>query len=369
MQRFTAWFQQHIRNGTLSPALDLALVPFAFTYGVVAQLRSGLYRYGLLKTRSLSCPVISVGNLTVGGTGKTPVVIALANWLHQQGKRVGVVSRGYGRDDENRIVLVSNGNGVLVNAHEAGDEPVLIATRCPGVPVIVGADRYAAGTQLLSQCSCNVLILDDGFQHVALTRDANLLLVDAETRFGNGYLLPRGPLREPFTSIERATALIVTRASSTENDVIAKLGTSAAREIPIGILTFSLAGFVNLRTGEVLSQEMMCGKRCIAFCGIANPNSFSTMLDNAGVIVQELLSFPDHWRYTSEDFQKIWDSTDGCAPKIVITTEKDAVKIRDRLPESLEVFAARIELEWITGQQSIEQHLMEAVKRPGRESA
>lgn len=361
MRRLTVWFQQHIRNGTLSPALDLALVPFAFTYGVVAQLRFGLYRYGFLKTRSLSCPVISVGNLTVGGTGKTPVVIALANWLHTQGKRVGVVSRGYGRDDEKQIVLVSDGQHILVDSQKAGEEPVLIASRCPGIPIIVGADRHAAGTQLLSQFSCDVLILDDGFQHLALKRDADLLLVDAESRFGNGYLLPRGPLREPSTSIERATALIVTRASSTENDVIAKLGVSDAREIPMGISRFSLAGFVNLRTGEVLAQETMRGTRCVAFCGIAKPESFSTMLENAGLTIQERLSFPDHWRYSSEDLQKIWDTTEGCAPKIVITTEKDAVKIRHRLPESLDVFAARIELEWIKGQQSIEQHLMEVV--------
>ncbi|HHZ83216.1 MAG TPA: tetraacyldisaccharide 4'-kinase [Nitrospirales bacterium] len=363
MQRFAVWFQQHIRNGTLSPALDLALLPFAFAYGIAGRFRSGLYEFGLLKTRSLSCPVISVGNLTVGGTGKTPVVIALANWLHSQGKRVGVISRGYGRDNGRQIVLVSDGQQTLVDSHKGGDEPVLIATRCPGVPVIVGADRYAAGTQLLRRFSCNVLILDDGFQHLALQRDADLLLVDAESRFGNGCLLPRGPLREPSTSIKRATALMVTRASSTENNVIASLGASSLGEMPIGISRFALTGFVNLRTGDVLAPEMMRGKRCIAFCGIANPNSFSTMLENAGLTIQELLSFPDHWRYTSEDLQKIWDSTEGCAPKMMVTTEKDAVKIRHRLAQSLDVFATRIELEWVKGQQLIEQHLMDAVDR------
>ncbi len=369
MQRLNVWFQQHIRNGTLSPALDLALVPFAFAYGVVAQLRSGLYRYGLLKTRSLSCPVISVGNLTVGGTGKTPVVIALANWLYKQGKRVGVISRGYGRDDENQIILVSNGNGVLVNAHEAGDEPVLIATRCPGVPVIVGADRYAAGIQLLNQFSCDVLILDDGFQHLALRRDVNLLLLDAEAPFGNWRLLPRGPLREPWSELKRATALMTTRAKADDHSESKTMDVPTRSDLPAAAVCFSLNGLVNLRTGKLHPPETMTGKSCVAFCGIAKPDSFSTLLENAGLTIQELLSFPDHWRYTSEDLQKIWDSTEGCAPKIVITTEKDAVKIRDRLPESLEVFAARIELEWITGQQSIEQHLMEAVKRPGRESA
>ena len=363
MQRLIMWFQQHIRNGTLSPALDLALVPFAFAYGVGGRFRSYLYRLGFLKTRSLSCPVISVGNLTVGGTGKTPLVIALAQWLHNQGKRVGVVSRGYGRNDEKQILLVSDGKKILLDSQKAGDEPILIATRCPGIPVIVGTNRYAAGRQLLSQFLCDVLILDDGFQHLALKRDANLLLVDEESRFGNGYLLPRGPLREPSIGIERATALIVTRASSTKNSVIAQLCTSASLEMPIAIPNFFLAGFVNLRTGELLSPEALSGKRCIAFCGIANPNSFSSMLEGAGVTIHEFLSFSDHWRYTSEDLQTIWNSTEGCSPKLVITTEKDAVKICHRLPASLEVVAARMELEWKEGQESLEEHLMYAVNQ------
>ncbi len=345
----------------LLPTLNLILILFSFAYGLIGKVRVALYQCGILKMRALHCPVISIGNLTVGGTGKTPVVIALANWLHNQGKRVGVMSRGYGRDDERQIILVSDGQQTLVDPHQGGDEPVLIATRCPGVPVIVGADRYAAGIQLLRRFSCNVLILDDGFQHLPLQRDANLLLVDAESRFGNGHLLPRGPLREPSSSIKRATALIVTRASSTEKNVLESLDASAAGEMPIGVSRFVLTSFVNLRTGEVLAQEMMRGKHCIAFCGIANPTSFSRMLENASVMIQELLSFPDHWRYTSEDLQKIWESAEGCAPKIVITTEKDAVKIRHQLPEFLEVFAARIELEWITGQQAIEEHVMSAV--------
>ncbi len=361
MQRLTVWFQQHIRNGTLSPALDLLLIPFALMYGMGTRTRSTLYRFGVLETRSLNCPVISVGNLTVGGTGKTPVVIALANWLTKQGKRVGVISRGYGRDDENQIVLVSDEHQVLVDAHVAGDEPMLIATRCPGVPVIVGADRYVAGMELCHRFSCDVLLLDDAFQHLALQRNANLLLVDAESGFGNGCLLPRGPLREPVGGITRATTLIATRASSISHDVISQLATFAEEGIPIATSRFVLTGFVNLQTGELVAKDTMHGTVCVVFCGIANPESFSTLLEDAGMPVQQLLSFPDHWRYSAEDLQTIWDSTEGCAPKTVITTEKDAVKIRQHVPESLEVFAARIELEWIDGQKAVERHLMHVV--------
>tara|TARA_B100000315_G_C14594521_1_gene597944 strand:+ start:3774 stop:4868 length:1095 start_codon:yes stop_codon:yes gene_type:complete len=362
MQRLAVWLEQHIRNGTLSPALDLLLAPLAFVYGVGGRFRAGLYRLGFLKTRSLSCPVISVGNLTLGGTGKTPMVIALAHWLHGQGKQVGVVSRGYGRDDGSQTVLVSDGNKILVDSQKAGDEPLLIATRCPGIPVIVGNNRYVAGTQLLRQFSCDVLILDDGFQHLALKRDANLLLVDAKLPFGNGHLLPRGPLREPSTCIDRATALIVTRASSPDDNVFAKFGISVSDEIPVGISQFFLRGFLNLRTGKFLSPENIRGKRCIAFCGIANPNSFSTMLEGAGVMVQEFLSFPDHWRYTEEDLQTIWDTTKGCSPKLVITTEKDAVKIGQQFPVSVEVIAASLELRWNAGQDGIKEHLMHAIR-------
>ena len=357
------WAQHNSRCWSIFSSFSfICFKPLSLVYGILGKFRVLLYTYKFLSVRSLDCCVISVGNLTVGGTGKTPLVIALANWLQRQNKRVGVISRGYGRDDETQIIIVSDGKNVLADTNEAGDEPVLIAARCPGVPVVVGADRYAAGIELCDRFLCEVLILDDGFQHVSLKRNANLLLVDAESRFGNGCLLPLGPLREPAQSIYRATALIVTRASSTQNDNIAsQLGFANVLRMPIGISRFLLGNFINLRTGDTFSLDTMRGQHCVAFCGIANPDSFLTMLQDAGLIIHEFMRFPDHWRYTSDDIKKILSGNEKHTSKIVMTTEKDGVKIRHLLTGAVDIFAARIELEWIRGQRSIEQHLMDVV--------
>ena len=189
------------------------LIPLASLYGVAMTARAALYARGLLTQHVLPCRVISIGNLTVGGTGKTPVVIALASALRDRGRRVGVVSRGYKRSGVEAIVEVSDGQTVRSNPNETGDEPLLIAQRCPGVPVAVGADRPSVGRYLTRRHHLDTLIMDDGYQHLALWRGTNILVLDAGVPFGNGWLLPRGRLREPLSAMARATAVLVTRAS------------------------------------------------------------------------------------------------------------------------------------------------------------
>ncbi|TAL10205.1 MAG: tetraacyldisaccharide 4'-kinase, partial [Nitrospirae bacterium] len=188
------------------------LIPLASLYGLAMRARSALYAGGLLTQHALPCRVISIGNLTVGGTGKTPVVIALATALRDRGRRVGVVSRGYKRSSVDAIVDVSDGHRVQGDPGDTGDEPFLIAQRCPGVPVAVGADRPLVGRHLIGRYHIDTLIMDDGYQHLALRRDTNILVLDAGAPFGNGHLLPRGPLREPLPAMARATAVLVTRA-------------------------------------------------------------------------------------------------------------------------------------------------------------
>ncbi len=361
IQTMFYWLHSRIVKGNLPRPLSLSLLPLSLAYSLLVSIRSKLYVFGVLKPRELNCPVISVGNITVGGTGKTPFVIAIANWLRSEGKNVGVVSRGYGRDDQKHTVLVSDGTQVLVDAYKGGDEPVLIAGRCPGVSVIVGIDRYAAAKELYDRFSCDVMILDDGFQHLSLKRDVNLLLVDDSAGLCDEHVLPRGPMREPWIAAKRATAVIVTRASSSKEDIMQKLGSLPLRDIPVAITRFSLESFINISTGKTIALDSISGKQCVAFCGIANPRSFSGMLENAGVIIHELLSFPDHWRYTVDDFAIITGSTEGCAPKLLITTEKDAVKVRHHLPPSLEVLAARMVIDWDFGWNFIEEQLMSAI--------
>jgi len=189
------------------------LIPLASLYGLAMKARSSLYAHGLLTQHYLPCRVISVGNLTVGGTGKTPVVIALASALRGRGRRVGIVSRGYKRRSAAAVLEVADGQAVRSDPGETGDEPLLIAQRCPGVPVAVGADRPLVGRHLIDRYHVDTLIADDGYQHLALWRDTNILILDAGAPFGNGYLLPRGGLREPLSAMARATAVLVTRAS------------------------------------------------------------------------------------------------------------------------------------------------------------
>src|SRR2546421_9979469 len=189
------------------------LIPLSGLYGLAMRTRASLYARGLLKQQSLPCRVISVGNLTIGGTGKTPVVIALATALRDRGQKVGVISRGYKRQSRTSILEISDGRTLRGHPGDSGDEPFLIAQRCPGVPVAVGADRPRVGRYMLDRHHIETLILDDGYQHLALWRGVGLVVVDRAAPFGNGDLLPRGRLREPLSSMARASAGLVTRAS------------------------------------------------------------------------------------------------------------------------------------------------------------
>src|SRR2546427_12253818 len=187
------------------------LIPLSRLYGLAMRARASLYARGLLKQQSLPCRVISVGNLTIGGTGKTPVVIALATALRDRGQKVGVISRGYKRRSGTSILEISDGRTLRGHPGDSGDEPFLIAQRCPGVPVAVGADRPRVGRYLVDRFGLDSLVVDDGFQHLALRRDMDILVLDAGAPFGNGDLLPRGRLREPLSAMESASAGVVTR--------------------------------------------------------------------------------------------------------------------------------------------------------------
>jgi tetraacyldisaccharide 4'-kinase len=193
----------------------LTLLSFVFLMAVF--LRVFLYRAGIFTTQKLNCKVVSVGNLTVGGTGKTPLILAMAKQFRDLGERVVVISRGYKGRKKEKITIASQGDGPLVSWEEVGEEPFLLADRCEGVPVLVGKNRYEVGRFALENFRPTVILLDDGFQHLKLFRDLNVLLIDCTAPFGNGYLLPRGPLREPLSHIKRASAIVFSRVSQSKN--------------------------------------------------------------------------------------------------------------------------------------------------------
>ncbi len=277
--------------------LILLLMPLSWIYRLAAEVRNRLYDLRLLASRRLPVPVIVVGNITVGGTGKTPLVVWLSLFLQRAGYRPGIISRGYGgRAAVWPQVLAPNSD-----PEEVGDEPVLIARRA-GCPVVVGPDRVAAARTLLAAHRCDVVISDDGLQHQRLARDIEIVVIDGQRRFGNGLLLPAGPLREPVSRLQRA-------------DVLITQGAAHAGERSMELRD---TGLRNLASGKACAPSEFAGKTVHAVAGIGNPGGFFARLRGLGLEVREH-PFPDHYRFRPEDLRFGDD-----AP--VIMTEKDAVK-------------------------------------------
>ncbi len=329
------------------------LIPLSHLYGFAMRARAALYAQGLLKQQSLPCRVVSVGNLTMGGTGKTPVVIAVATALRDRGRRVGVISRGYKRRSGTAILEVSDGQALHGHPNETGDEPFLIARCCAGVPVAVGADRPRVGQHLVDQFGLDTLVLDDGYQHLALRRDVDLLVVDATAPFGNGHLLPRGRLREPLTAISRASAVLVTRVSQGGRLEELKAQIRAvAPTIPIWVTDFSPSALVQVGGPATVEPAMLKGERVLAVSGIGNPESFRRLLAAAGATVADHCVFPDHHAYSLEDVQRVRQAAERMGVDRIVTTEKDAVKLAQLdgvAKQEVTIWAVRIELQWIEG--------------------
>lgn len=290
-------------------------------YALVLRLRAFGYRTGLLRSRRLPRPVISVGNLTLGGTGKTPTTVWLATQLMARGLRVAVLSRGYGGSAEGTVRVVSDGKKILLTPEEAGDEPYLLARKVPGLMVVIGADRYQAGLLALAELEPDIFILDDGFQHLRLRRDLNLLLMDCARPFGNGRVLPAGFLREPERAAQRADLVLLTRCPDGEAHPAPVPGKPTCRS------RHRLAGFMPLEGGELRPFSDLKGMRGMAFAGIADPGSFFDTLGSEGAPLVTTLAFSDHICYGDDEIAAICRLKTASRSTYLITTEKDAVKL------------------------------------------
>lgn len=347
-----------VRSSTdLEPRTSNCLLQaLALPYGAVSAIRASLYREGWLPTRKLPCRVISVGNLTVGGTGKTPVVIFLTEWLLAQGRRVGVLSRGYRRRSRSSQVLVSDGRSLLAGPAEAGDEPYLIAKRCPTAIVAVGADRYALGRWVLEQHPIDCFVLDDGFQHLALHRDVNLLLIDATDAEGLRAVFPAGRLREPLTAAARATVLLLTRSDegAGAEEVLQRINRAGGpAEQPIRV-SFKPDKLVNVATGKMEEPARFAGTSAVAFSGIARPVSFHSLLERLGLKLAETAVFPDHHEYRPADLEDLRRRARQSGAEMLITTEKDAGKVAPLLRPDDRCWAVRLRTEIVEGQERLE---------------
>jgi tetraacyldisaccharide 4'-kinase len=311
----------------MSQVASLVLPPLSTLYGVVTRARLAAYERGLLSVSKLSAPVISIGNITSGGTGKTPLVEWLARALASEGRKVCILTRGYGRAKPKTPTLVSDGAAILTNEPEAGDEPFLLAQNLRGIAAVISdADRVNAGQWALKELEADVLVLDDGFQHLRLARDLDIVAIDSTDPWGGGHLLPYGRLREPLTSLGRADATVLTRVEQA-NDLgsIKKNLQRFSRDCPMfpsRMLTTRLKSLGDEQTD--VSSPIQSGA---AFCAIGNPQSFFNHLRREGHGLVFSQTFPDHHIYDQRDVDLLIREAKRRGAKSLITTAKDAVKL------------------------------------------
>src|SRR3954471_17611649 len=351
-------------EGTLAAMFGAFLQVCSYLFSGIVQLRLWLYRHRILRDQPLGCLVVVVGNLTVGGTGKTPVVEKFAKALRDRGRKVAILSRGYKSKappfwkkwwwslthaDEPPPRVVSDGERVLLDSEQAGDEPYMLARNLPGVIVLVDKNRVKAGEFAIKKFGCDTLILDDGFQYLPLKGRLNLLLVDKTNPFGNGHLLPRGILREPIKHLKRASYVFLTKSDGVRDVELEELIQKHNPGVDVIECAHRPQYLQRFGTDERQPLDWLRGRKVGAFSGIAVPESFEKFVRDLGGRIQFTRRFLDHYRFTSEDFVSIF--TEGIEQKVefIVTTEKDAVRLPEGLPCAVPIYYLRLEIDIIRG--------------------
>jgi tetraacyldisaccharide 4'-kinase len=350
------------------PFKRAALYLPAKLYELLVRARIALYATGYRKSRRLEKPVISVGNLTVGGTGKTPCVAFIARYLRDEGHEVGILSRGYKRATSG-LVEVSNSEGVIQNSRAAGDEPYLLARSLPGVRVVVDVDRYRAGKWLETKGVVTAFVLDDGFQHLALERNLNLILIDATDPIASAEMVPLGRLREPVTSLGRADAVIVTRSDEPfdQREIKQLIAAYCRPTTPVFYAYHDLVSLRPLTGGDGEAPQVFSRKRVATLSGIARPERLLHDLRHFGIEIVSSQIFPDHHKYTANEFRQVLQSAIEAGAEALITTEKDAINLGETgTGESeLPVYVAQIEFR-CEDEIALKGLLLRTVSRQGR---
>lgn len=327
---------------------NAAWIP-SLLYEAAVEARGESYRKGWVETVRMPVPVFCVGNMTVGGSGKTPGVHWLAEYLLSKGRRPAILTRGYGRRDEDELLVVSDGKAILADARAAGDEPVLLARRLPSVPVVAAADRASAARKAMEDFAADCLVLDDGFQHIRLFRNLDLVCVDASSphSFGLGSrglrraLLPAGALREPLSGLARAGLIFLTKINHVdfhEAAVLREQLSELAPGVPQIPVRYGMT-FADPASGRDVSPEELKGLRVLTVCGLARPKTFEDAVKEAGADVLPM-RFADHHFFTEAEMSRIVDAAAKDRRRIIVT-EKDF----QRLPEGFPCWVAR--LRWL----------------------
>ncbi|MFA6012362.1 MAG: tetraacyldisaccharide 4'-kinase [Desulfobacteraceae bacterium] len=345
-------------TGGTSPAfIESILLETSKLYGAGVAFRGILFDKRFSKTQSLPCPVISVGNITVGGTGKTPMTLFLAKQLKEDGMDPVILSRGYGGNASEKGGIVSDGKVIFMEPSQSGDEPFLMASLLNDVPVCVGKKRIETGMDAYHRYSPDFFILDDGFQHRQLKRDLNILLLDSEKPFGNGFLIPRGTLREPVSSLERADVFVLTRSKNREqalkrfidllasyklNEKVMKTPVFVCDHIPV------IRGIVEGGTRNIQECDLavMNSYDVVAFSGIAKNADFRRGLSEKGFIIKSFFDYPDHYSYSDNDLDTIVSKAISTGSKLMATTEKDFVRFQHKKTRPFDLVVIGVELDF-----------------------
>jgi len=359
------------RAGKRAGVLRVVLLALSFLYLRIVTLRLRLFNSHVFRSHQLGCPVVSIGNLTVGGTGKTPVVEKLARDLSERGRKIAILSRGYKsvrrkgpQAAASPVRVVSEGRAILLDSKTAGDEPFMLAKNLRGVAVVVDKDRVGCGRHAVEKLGCDLLLLDDGLQYLKLHRRFDIVLIDREAPFGNEHLLPRGTLREPPAHLRRATHILITKCDGSDLSELHQRIRMYNRTAPIIECRHRPVEVVDLATGEISPLSSLEGMRAASLSAIASPESFEQGLRKLGVSLELTQSFADHHRYSRREIDRFIKRCARRGLSCVLTTEKDAVRMPRLLNQELPIRYLRIEIEILKGKEHWEKMLEQLLHTP-----
>lgn len=355
------------RQGARATLLRGLLYALSFVYERIVQFRLFLYRHRILRERTLGCLVVSIGNLTVGGTGKTPVVEKFARALHNGGRRVAILSRGYKSVPQATAKsgifrkksvppprVVSDGKSLLLDSLTAGDEPYMLAHNLKDVIVLVDKDRVKSGLYAIKELGADTLLLDDGLQYLHLKHRLDIVLIDRQAPFGNEYLLPRGTLREPRRNLRRASYIFITKCTGEPNEELIRRIRRYNRTAEIIECAHQPLHLQNVFTGERLPLEQLRDTFIGSLCGIAAPESFEDGLRKLGARIELAKRYTDHHRYSDAELQSFINRCLRRDLAMIVTTEKDAVRFPRLAAPAVPIYFLRVEIEILSGHESWE---------------
>ena len=332
------------RSGMMKNNLLLSciLLPLSIIYGAATYIRNVLFDRNLLKQHQFNLPVLSIGNITVGGTGKTPFTCFMADLLKELGYKPGIVSRGYGRKSKG-VLIVHNGTSVCSNVAESGDEPYMIGKILRDTPIIVSEEKYHGIEEMIKNFDVNFIILDDAFQHRKVKRDLDIVLMNSQEPKSHYHLLPLGRLRESLSGLRRADIIIHTKHNGHTqphmSDRVKKYSTAPQ------LVSMNEFKILQYKNNEYISVNISELNNVVAFCGIARPESFTSILDDLGLEVSDLHSFNDHQEYNTKILDRLQTSLEMCQSKSILTTEKDLVKLPDLFLKNVNIYILKVSME------------------------